>query len=110
MTSVPEKMTGTSLDIASDKRAQLKQLFPTAFTETVNAKGEVVESVDFERLKAELGTFTDLFENRRERYGMDWPGKKEALKLIQGPEYRHPETLQGGVGALRYHRKPVHRG
>lgn len=83
MTSTPEKMSGTSLDIAADQRARLKQLFPTVITETVNEAGKLVESVDFEKLKAELGTFTDLFENRRERYGMDWPGKKEALKLIQ---------------------------
>lgn len=83
MTSAPEKMSGTSLDIAAQKRGRLKQLFPTVFTETVGATGKLVESVDFEKLKAELGCFTDLFENRRERYGMDWPGKKEALKLIQ---------------------------
>jgi adenine-specific DNA-methyltransferase len=85
MTNTPEKMTGISLDIAADQRARLKQLFPTVFTETANEAGELVESVDFEKLKTELGTFTDLFENRRERYGMDWPGKKEALKLIQTP-------------------------
>ncbi len=83
MTSTPEQISGTSLDIAADKRERLKQLFPTVFTETMDATGKLVESVDFEKLKAELGTFTDLFENRRERYGMDWPGKKEALKLIQ---------------------------
>jgi adenine-specific DNA-methyltransferase len=57
------------------------------FTETRNDKGELVESLDFEKLKAELGTFSDLFESRRERYGMDWPGKKEALRLIQTPSY-----------------------
>lgn len=81
----PEKLTGTSLDIPAEKRAQLKQLFPAVFTETQNAQGEIIESIDFEKLKAELGTFSDLFENRRERYGMDWPGKKEALRLIQTP-------------------------
>ncbi len=80
-----EKMNGNSLDISAENRARLKALFPTVFTETVNDKGELVESVDFEKLKAELGTFTDLFENRRERYGMDWPGKKDALRLIQTP-------------------------
>lgn len=81
----PEKLSGTSLDITADNRANLKQLFPTVFTETKNDKGEIVESVDFEKLKAELGTFTELFESRRERYGMEWPGKKEALRLIQTP-------------------------
>ncbi|MGB7512371.1 MAG: site-specific DNA-methyltransferase [Pelodictyon phaeoclathratiforme] len=79
----PEKMKGTSLDIAAENRARLKQLFPTVFTETRNDKGELTESIDFEKLKAELGTFSDTFESRRERYGMEWPGKKEALHLIQ---------------------------
>ncbi|MBF0203727.1 MAG: site-specific DNA-methyltransferase [Desulfamplus sp.] len=81
----PGTLTGTSLDIATENRFKLKQLFPTVFTETKNDKGELVESVDFEKLKAEMGLFTDLFESRRERYGMDWSGKKEALRLIQTP-------------------------
>ena len=79
----PGKMNGASLDIAAEQRARLKELFPTVFTETTNDAGETVESVDFGKLQAELGTFTDLFEARRERYGMDWPGKKDALRLIQ---------------------------
>ncbi len=79
----PETMKGTTLDIAAENRAQLKQLFPTVFTETRNDKGELTESIDFAKLKAELGTFSDTFESRRERYGMEWPGKKEALHLIQ---------------------------
>src|SRR3990172_7628038 len=81
------KMNGNSLDISTENRARLKALFPSVFTETVNDTGELVESVDFEKLKAEMGTFTDLFESRRERYGMDWPGKKDALQLIQTPSY-----------------------
>lgn len=85
MNSEPEKMNGTSLDIPADRYLQLKQLFPTAFTETVNEKGETVESIDFEKLKAELGHFGEVFESRRERYGMDWPGKKDALRIIQTP-------------------------
>jgi len=44
-------------------------------------------------LKAELGTFTEQFESRRERYGMDWPGKKEALKLIQTPSFATLKAL-----------------
>lgn len=80
-----EKLSGTSLDITAENRAHLKALFPTVFTETKNEQGELVESIDFEKLKAELGTFSDVFESRRERYGMEWPGKKEALRLIQTP-------------------------
>lgn len=71
------------MDIVEEKKARLKELFPGVFTETTNSEGKINESLDFEKLKAELGTFSDLFESRRERYGMDWPGKKDALKLIQ---------------------------
>ncbi len=38
------------VDIAAENRARLKQLFPTIFTETRNDKGELTESVDFEKL------------------------------------------------------------
>lgn len=86
-TPIGEAMTGHSLDVAAENLKKLKDLFPGVFTETKSASGEVVESVDFERLKAEIGTFSDVFEGRRERYGMDWPGKKDALKLIQSPSY-----------------------
>ncbi len=83
--NAPEKMDMRSMDIRANNRARLKQLFPSVFTETVNENGDLVESIDVEKLKAELGTFSDLFESRRERYGMDWPGKKDAMKLIQQP-------------------------
>lgn len=46
-----------------------------------------METLDFERLKAELGKFSDIYDNRRERYGMDWPGKRDCLRLIQEPSY-----------------------
>jgi len=82
---IPEKMDLHSMDISEENRLCLKQLFPAVFTETYDDKDEMVESVDFERLKAEIGKFSDVFESRRERYGMDWPGKKDALKLIQQP-------------------------
>lgn len=85
MTDKPEVMNGESLDIAAQRRAELKQLFPGVFTETKDAHGEIVSSIDFERLKAELGTFSDLYEGRRERYGMEWPGKRDCLKIIQEP-------------------------
>ena len=49
----PEKLTGTSLDIAAENRTHLKALFPTVFTETRNDNGDLVESIDFEKLKAE---------------------------------------------------------
>ena len=80
-----KKMNGESLDISEQRRRELKQLLPGAFTETTNEQGEIIETVDFEKLKSELGTFTDVYEGRRERYGTDWPGKRDCMKLIQEP-------------------------
>lgn len=85
MTHKPEVMSGESLDIAAQRRDELKQLFPGVFTETKDADGNVVSTIDFERLKAELGTFSDIYEGRRERYGMEWPGKRDCMKVIQEP-------------------------
>ncbi len=76
-------MNGESLNISEQRKQQLKQLFPGVFTEVKNDVGDIVESIDFERLKAELGQFSDIYDNRRERYGMDWPGKRDCLRLIQ---------------------------
>ena len=80
-----EKIDGTSLDIAEQRRRELKLLLPGVFTETTCQDGQPVETIDFERLKAELGTFSDVYEGRRERYGMEWPGKRDCMKLIQEP-------------------------
>lgn len=81
------KLSLASLDIAEHRRHELRAIFPEVFTETRDAAGNVVESVDFEKLKAELGTFSEVFESRRERYGLEWPGKKDCIKLIQQPTF-----------------------
>jgi len=74
MTTPDTQMNGQSMDIAEQRRKELEQLFPGTFTEARNDKGELKVTIDLERLKAELGEFTDIYDNRRERYGMDWPG------------------------------------
>lgn len=68
-----EKMELTSMDIADEKRQQLKQLFPEVFTEG---------KVDIEKLKTVLG---DMVETGRERYSMNWSGKSDCMKIIQQP-------------------------
>ncbi|RBW50634.1 site-specific DNA-methyltransferase [Marinobacter sp. F3R11] len=85
MTTADTQMNGQSLDVAEQRRKELEQLFPGIFTETRNDKGELKVTIDLERLKAELGEFTDIYDSRRERYGMDWPGKRDCLRLIQQP-------------------------
>jgi len=62
-----------SMDIAAQKREELKQLFPEAFDEG---------KIDFEQLKRALG---ELVEPGKERFGLSWPGKAECMKIIQQP-------------------------
>jgi adenine-specific DNA-methyltransferase len=59
----PKKMDSKSMDVGADNRAKLKQLFPSVFTETKAKDGELVESIDFDTLKAELGKFSDTSRN-----------------------------------------------
>ena len=74
MNEHPEKLDLTSLDIAAGQREKLRQLFPEAITEG--------GKVDFDRLKATLG---EVVDTRKERYGMNWPGKSECFRTIQAP-------------------------
>ena len=85
MSDIPKKFDLDTMNVPERNRNNLRQHFPSVFTETIGENGELVESIDFEKLKSELGIYSELFERRRERYGMDWPGKKDCLKLIQEP-------------------------
>lgn len=83
--SEPEKAELKSMDVAEDKRQQMAQMFPEVITETRTPDGKLTRAVDFEKLKAVLGTFSEVLEHQKERYGMTWPGKNECLKIIQQP-------------------------
>ncbi|MCC7086538.1 MAG: site-specific DNA-methyltransferase [Pirellulales bacterium] len=63
-----------SHDITGDKIADLTRLFPEIRTEG--------GKIDIERLKLALGEAVDV---GKERYGMNWPGKRECFKTIQAP-------------------------
>lgn len=57
--------------------------FPGCITESRNEKGEVVRAVDFDLLRQELSA--EIAEGPRERYHLDWPGKREALLAANAP-------------------------
>ena len=68
-----EKMMLASMDIVGKKREALKRIFPEVFTE---------ERIDFDHLKRVLGEWVD---SDVERFGLNWPGKAECMKIIQKP-------------------------
>ncbi len=71
----PEKMELTSMDVAAQKREELKQALGAAFPE-VFAEG----SIDFDQLKRTLGQWA---EPKSERFGLTWNGKSDCMKIIQ---------------------------
>lgn len=73
----PEKMPLTSMDVAAEKREELKRCLGQAFPE-VFAEG----AVSYEQLKRVLGEWIDP---GKERFGLNWPGKAECMKIIQQP-------------------------
>lgn len=73
----PEKMSPASMDVAAEKRGELKRILGDAFPE-VFAEG----AIDFEQLKRALGEWVDP---GKERFGLNWPGKAECMKIIQQP-------------------------
>jgi adenine-specific DNA-methyltransferase len=62
-----------SPDVVAENVEQLKTIFPEAFTE---------EKVDFEVLKQLLG---GMVEEREEKYGLNWHGKRRARQLALTP-------------------------
>ena len=73
----PERVDLTSMDIADEKREELKRClgnaFPDVFSEGV---------IDFDQLKCVLG---EWLEPGKERFGLNWSGKAECMRIIQQP-------------------------
>jgi adenine-specific DNA-methyltransferase len=73
----PEKMSLASMDVAAEKRDELKRCLWQAFPEAFAQGG-----IDFDQLKRALGEWVDP---GKERFGLNWPGKAECMKIIQQP-------------------------
>ena len=56
---------------------------PNCITETVDDDGNLEQVIDFDLLRQELSG--ELVEGPRERYQLDWPGKREALLAANSP-------------------------
>jgi adenine-specific DNA-methyltransferase len=68
-----EKVDLKSLQISEDIKEQLKAIMPQVFSEG---------KIDFEKLKLTLG---EEISDSEERFGLQWPGKKDCFKVIQEP-------------------------
>ena len=78
-----EKLNTHSPDFTARNVAKLAELFPNCVTESKDDKGKLRKSIDFDLLKQELSA--DIVEGTKERYRLDWPGKREALITANKP-------------------------
>ena len=78
-----DKLKLHSPDLSQDNIAKIRDLFPGCVTEATDENGNVRLAVDFDQLRQELSDH--IVEGPRERYRLDWPGKREALALANAP-------------------------
>ena len=82
-------------DAPNTNIARIAELFPNCVTETRDENGKCVKrSIDFDQLRQELSDH--VVDGPRERYHLDWPGKREALLRGQCPNCKnHSGPLPG---------------
>lgn len=73
-----DKLDMTSPDLVNENFEKLAQLFPNCVTESATGK-----AIDFDLLKQELSH--DVIEGNKERYRLEWPGKREAIVTANLP-------------------------
>lgn len=65
---------------------RLREIFPDCVSESHDTDGNTILAVDFDLLRQALsGTLVD---GPRERYRLDWPGKREALLAANAPVHK----------------------
>ena len=79
-----EKLKLHTPNLTEENIEKLASLFPNCVTETADEKtGQLKRAIDFDQLRQELSDH--IVEGPRERYHLDWPGKREALLAANAP-------------------------
>jgi adenine-specific DNA-methyltransferase len=78
-----EKRAPHSPDLTARNVERIAELFPQVITESRDAEGNVTLAVDFDLLRQELSDH--VIDGPRERYQLDWPGKRAAAFAANAP-------------------------
>jgi adenine-specific DNA-methyltransferase len=78
-----DKLKLHSPDFTDANIAKLAALFPHCVTETRDEQGRLKRAIDFDLLRQELSDH--IVDGPRERYQLDWPGKRTALLAANAP-------------------------
>lgn len=73
-----DKLDLQSPDLVNENIEKIAALFPNCVTESENGK-----TIDFDTLRQELNH--DIIEGTKERYRLEWPGKREAIVTANLP-------------------------
>lgn len=73
-----DKLDMTSPNLVSQNIEKIAALFPNCVTESANGL-----AIDFDMLKQELSN--EIVEGNKERYRLEWPGKREAIVTANLP-------------------------
>ena len=78
-----ERLRPHSPSLTERNLDKIAELFPGVITESRDPDGGLVRAVDFDLLRQELSGH--VVEGPRERYQLDWPGKRDALLTANAP-------------------------
>jgi len=78
-----EKLDPQTPDFTEQNIAKLATLFPNCVTESKDENGVLKKAIDFDLLRQELSK--NIVEGTKERYRLEWPGKREALLTANTP-------------------------
>lgn len=78
-----ERLRMHSPDRVEANISKLAEMFPGAISESLDENGKPQSTIDFDALKQELSS--SIVEGPKERYHLDWPGKREATLLANSP-------------------------
>ena len=78
-----DKLKMHSPDLTEQNIARLAELFPNCVMEAEDDVGQLKRKVDFDQLRQELSG--SIVDGPRERYHLDWPGKKASILAANTP-------------------------
>ena len=78
-----DKLKLQTPNVVDENILKIGELFPNCVVESKDDEGNIKKSIDFDILKQELSD--SVVDGMKERYQLNWPGKKEALWTANTP-------------------------
>jgi adenine-specific DNA-methyltransferase len=78
-----KKLEQRTPDFSDEHIAKIAEMFPHCVAEAEDENGKLTKAIDFDLLKQELSR--NIIDGPRERYRLDWPGKRASLVAANTP-------------------------